>query len=299
MPVASPLVLCLDGATTVCSTALLRPDAERFERWEVVARRSARDGQGQAKVLLRQVDEMLSELDLGPEALGAIVVGTGPGTFTGVRITVATARALAFALRRPVLGVSTLAALTASALLEGWRTRLVVPIVDARRGQVFYGFYEREGDTLRGDCVWVRKQPFSVCDREDLSHRISARYADRAKGAEEEGPAILVVGESASLAPDLPPGMHMATAGVSAETLLIGQCYLKEPEGVLGGDVLGPWLEARLAAEAGFASAFGARSVGASGTPEAVKPLYVRAPDADIHITKMKDPWASSGTGAV
>jgi tRNA threonylcarbamoyl adenosine modification protein YeaZ len=239
---------------------------------------------------------MLLELGAGPEAVGALVVGIGPGTFTGVRITVATARALAFALARPVVGVSTLSALAAAAVGGGSQAELIVPIVDARRGQVFYGLYEREEGGSRGDCAWVRRQPFSVCDRAELSGRIGADRAVRSASAQCKEAAIVVVGESAALAPGLRIGMDMMETEVSAETLLLGQQYLKEPAEVLGGDALQPWLGAQLAGRERFSSN-SERSVGAPGTPEAVKPLYVRAPDADIHITKMRDPWASTGTG--
>src|SRR5207342_1453520 len=73
---------------------------------------------------------LLREARRSPLDLDAVVVGTGPGSFTGTRIGLAVARGLALSLDLPVAGVSTLAALAAGA--EG-----VVPVVDARRGEVF------------------------------------------------------------------------------------------------------------------------------------------------------------------
>ena len=110
------LVLTLDGSTAVCSAALLRlADASGAQpAWETVARRDEADGRAQARVLLRSIDEMLRETGSRASDLRAIVVGVGPGTFTGVRITVATARAAALALDIPVLGVSTLAGVAAA-----------------------------------------------------------------------------------------------------------------------------------------------------------------------------------------
>jgi len=119
--VPEPLVLALDGSTRACGAALLRlrPLATAGRQrpgacdWEVVATRTDVDGRGQARVLLQLVDKMLLQLRRSSADLGAVVVGTGPGTFTGVRITVATGRALGLALDVPVLGVSTLGALAA------------------------------------------------------------------------------------------------------------------------------------------------------------------------------------------
>ncbi len=72
---AEPLVLALDGSTRVCSAALLRIGEGRVQScrrseddWQVVARRAETDGRGQAKVLMRLVDEMLGEWDPGRAA---------------------------------------------------------------------------------------------------------------------------------------------------------------------------------------------------------------------------------------
>ena len=84
---------------------------------------------------------------------------------------------------------------------------------------------------------------------------------------------------------------------VAAEYLVAGQGRLLEPGALPQGARLGPWLggcwQGRRGSQAS-AEASGLRSpdeAGEVGTPESVKPIYVRSPDADIHITKMKDPW--------
>jgi tRNA threonylcarbamoyladenosine biosynthesis protein TsaB len=80
--------------------------------------------------VLEDVDALLRRGGVRPRQLEGIVVGTGPGSFTGIRMGIATARALSFALGVPVAGVSTLEALAAGA--PG-----ALPVIDARRREVF------------------------------------------------------------------------------------------------------------------------------------------------------------------
>jgi tRNA threonylcarbamoyl adenosine modification protein YeaZ len=269
------LVLALDGATRVCSAALLHPRvlAGTYEGpeslWEVVARRSHPDARGQGRILLRAVDDMLREIGGRPADIGAIVVGTGPGTFTGVRIAVATARALSLALSVPVAGVSTLSSLAAF-VTRDTAAHLLVPVVDARRGQVFFGLYKAAGDPKARR--WVRGAAFGVCDRKELGCTL--------------GGSTVVVAEDETLVGELPEGVEFVAAPVEAEYLVIGQRFLAEPRDFAQGSRLTPWLLEALV-------------TGAPVEPESVKPIYVRSPDADVHITKMKDPWAGgSGTQA-
>lgn len=314
MEVADRLVLALDGSTRACSAALLgrRAPAAAADSargagpradgagWEVVARRSEKDGRGQARVLLALVDEMLAEVGSGAGDLGAVVVGTGPGTFTGVRIAVATGRALALALAVPVLGVSTLAALAVSGALAvggaagpAGSPSLLVPVVDARRGQVFFGVYEAidetggtPGDEDASMRRWARQSAFGVCDRGELGTVLTR-------------PA-LVVAEDPALVSGLPAKAVLVTADVQAERLVVSQWLLEEPEEAPAGRRLEPWLSQVACGGAAGAGMWGleaeredAARPGDVGTPESVKPIYVRSPDADIHITKMRDPWAA------
>jgi tRNA threonylcarbamoyladenosine biosynthesis protein TsaB len=112
------LILAFDTATEVATSALVADG-------EVLGERVSR-----AVTLLEDVDELVESGGLRPDDLEALAVGIGPGSFTGVRIGLATARGLALALDLPVAGVSTLAVLAAGA--PG-----ATPVIDARRREVF------------------------------------------------------------------------------------------------------------------------------------------------------------------
>lgn len=93
-----------------------------------------------SETLLPMLEQLLKLLKLEPSELDAIAVSAGPGSFTGLRIGAATAKGLALALNKPVVRVSSLAALAYNLVHAG--DYIVCPIMDARRGQVYCAAYQ-------------------------------------------------------------------------------------------------------------------------------------------------------------
>ena len=127
-----PLILGFDTSAAHCAAAFLCGE-------RVVAARSEAMGQGQAERLMPMLEEMLAEAGAGWGDLAALGVGTGPGNFTGVRISVAAARGLAMALGIPAVGVTLFEALRVG------QDGPVLVVLDARRGQVHAQYFDIAG----------------------------------------------------------------------------------------------------------------------------------------------------------
>jgi len=130
-------LLGIDTSTSAASACVLRGDGAAFEVLPP-AERLLRPP-AQATELMPAVAEAMERAEVDWKDLDAIAVGVGPGTFTGLRIGVATARALATAAGLPLRRVSSLAALAA-----GIDSLVRLPLIDARRGEVFAALYEGE-----------------------------------------------------------------------------------------------------------------------------------------------------------
>jgi len=112
---------------------------------EVLVDRPSNVAGSYADTLLPVIDGMLDEAGIVKGDLDAIAVTRGPGSFTGVRIGVATAKGLAYGLDRPLYAVSTLEAMAAAMLFGRRDSDWAVPVLDARRGDLFAGVYRRAG----------------------------------------------------------------------------------------------------------------------------------------------------------
>jgi tRNA threonylcarbamoyladenosine biosynthesis protein TsaB len=138
-------ILALDTATEACSVALLSncgatlADAEIIGRYEEL-------GKSHAQQILGMVDSVLAEAQISLSALSAIAASIGPGSFTGVRISVAVAQGLAFGADLPVVPVTTLEALALRALRGD--ADAVLACLDARMSEVYWGCFT--GDSVRG-----------------------------------------------------------------------------------------------------------------------------------------------------
>lgn len=131
-------ILAVDTALGGCSAALLEGDTV-YRRFEMMAR-------GHAEALAPMVDAVMTEAGVGYADLDRLAVTTGPGTFTGQRIGLAFMRALKVAVHKPLIGVTSLAAMAAEALaaealsaeaLAAGGAQTAAVLHDARRGEVY------------------------------------------------------------------------------------------------------------------------------------------------------------------
>ena len=134
------IILCLETATTNCSVALFR-DTELLSLKE-----DNSAGYSHAEKLHLFIKEVLSESGLELDELDAVAISKGPGSYTGLRIGVSAAKGLCFSLGIPLISVPTLASLAASVDLNDG---LVVPMLDARRMEVYSAVFDAEGNELR------------------------------------------------------------------------------------------------------------------------------------------------------
>ena len=215
------LILVLDASTSVVAVALAK-DGEVRAEISISAR-------GASEALLPAVDAALSLAGEDLASVERLLVGVGPGTFTGIRIAAATARALSLGTGASLSKNSTLAALAAPALSCH---EDVLAVLDARRGQVFAQRFSKEAPTTEISCVrpedlWAEDAPLVVGDG-------AARYRDAlsALGPIPSGDSPLhrVTATGHVLSADLRP--------VGAEELV--PIYVREPDAEVRRD-LNPW----------------------------------------------------------
>ena len=130
----NPILLHIETATDVCSVALSRGE-------EIIGLKEEAGGNNHAKNLLPFVDEVLKQGSCKIANLNGVAVSIGPGSYTGLRIGVSTAKGIAYTAGIPVMAVSTLENIAqgAKTLWSGTSTETVqiVPMIDARRMEVF------------------------------------------------------------------------------------------------------------------------------------------------------------------
>ncbi len=140
---ADRTLLALETSTLTLSLAVIRVhDAGPAT---ALARRDVPPGPNHSKLLPPLIDEALREAGVELRALDGLAVGLGPGAFTGLRIALATGKGLAWAARVPLCGGSSLEAMALAAARLAPDAAAVVPLLDARKQEVYAGFYKPAG----------------------------------------------------------------------------------------------------------------------------------------------------------
>ena len=200
------MILAIDGASPALSVALASDDGEP------VAGVSWTSAQRQSAELMPRLLALLEEAGHGLDDVTAVAVGTGPGSFTGLRVAMALGKGLAFAGRRPIVGVPSLAAW----LVQVPAAAAAVARAGAREAYVL----AREEEAVR------------IVDRDQLSELVDGRsivapaeLADAfgLAGAEEPAAALAIAGLAVSRLRETPEGDDLAR---------LEPLYLRAPRGV-------------------------------------------------------------------
>lgn len=229
-------ILAIDTATRASTAALWVPPGEPLELRDDPGRG---DRPRHTTQLLPLVAGLLESCQVGWDEIDRIAVGVGPGTFTGLRVGIATARALAQAREIPLVGVCTLRSLAMNLIGAGGApAQAVLAVLDARRGEVFAAGWRS------GDWSGALLEP-AVLGPEALAAVASQLPATAIAIGEGAVEFRAVLEDSGVLVPEDDSELHKVTA--------INHCRL-------------------------------ARDIPAAGGPEDVRPLYLRAPDAEIAL---------------
>ena len=131
-------ILSIDSSSTCCTCSILEDN-------KLLGEIIYNDKKQHSIILLSQIDSLLENLNLDIANIDAFVVSEGPGSFTGLRIGLATAKGLAQGLNKPIVGVSTLDCLAYNiAFFDG----IICPIMDALRDNVYTSIYKFSGENL-------------------------------------------------------------------------------------------------------------------------------------------------------
>jgi len=144
-------LLFLETATQVCSVALADGD-------QLLALKESESANSHSSLLTTFIQEVISEAGMKLKDLDAIVVSKGPGSYTGLRIGVSTAKGLCYSLEKPLIAVNTLQSLAAgmkNKTMPDAENVLFCPMIDARRMEVYTAFFDADNKEIKATSAQI------------------------------------------------------------------------------------------------------------------------------------------------
>ena len=139
------MLLCIETSGKNCSVAL-------FEGLQLVSIREVHTEQfSHSENLHVFIEQVLKESNLHPKAIKAIAISAGPGSYTGLRIGVATAKGLCYGWDIPLIALPTLRILAEQVTYEFTDIEYIIPMIDARRMEVFTAVYSHDFSPILGE----------------------------------------------------------------------------------------------------------------------------------------------------
>ena len=154
-------ILAIDTSNQTLSIAVC-------ENQKILGSYTATVKRNHSLTLMPAIDYLMSQLNLAPTAIDRFVVAEGPGSYTGLRLGVTTAKTLAYTLKKELVGISSLQTLAANCVGQ---TGLVVPLFDARRKNVYAGAYRFV------DGVWQNELPDQHISLRELLEQFTEEIA--------------------------------------------------------------------------------------------------------------------------
>jgi tRNA threonylcarbamoyladenosine biosynthesis protein TsaB len=170
-------ILQIETATTVCSVALAKDG-------EVIDFKQLDERNIHAEIITLFIDELITGADLQYKDIDAVAVSSGPGSYTGLRIGVSTAKGLCFAIDKPLIAVETLAAMAQGIIAEGNvdNQTLLCPMIDARRMEVYTALFDAKGKVVKPTSAEIIDQDSFA---EQLQHNKILFFGDGAEKCRE------------------------------------------------------------------------------------------------------------------
>ncbi len=199
-------ILCLETSAAICSVAL-------SVNGEVVAVRESDSGRDHAGNIGIFADEILRANNMDSRDLDAVAVSLGPGSYTGLRIGVSFAKGLCYGLGIPLISVGSLASLvevasedyqTSILSVSDWNRALLIPMIDARRMEVYTRVFDSQGNALT-------PVEAKIIDADS--------FAEQRSKAQAEGFEIIIFGDGASKCCEILPDVRYVEVAPSARGL--------------------------------------------------------------------------------
>ena len=140
-----PLILNIETATNVCSVTLAKGK-------QIIANKISYEEKSHSELLTVFIEQIVKEQKISLKDLDAVSVSKGPGSYTGLRIGVSTAKGIAYGIDKPLIAISTLQTMAYQVIFEQKiedKNTLFCPMIDARRMEVYNAFYNLKGEQVR------------------------------------------------------------------------------------------------------------------------------------------------------
>lgn len=212
-------ILAIDTALQAASACVFEAGADAPEVAETIAM-----ARGHAEALLPLIDRVMARVEGGFPSLSRVAVTVGPGSFTGLRIGIAAARAIGLACNVPVVGVVTLAALAAPLILQQ-RPGLVVAAIDAHHGNIYVAAFGQDGRAVLSPRLMTIHEAVQALEPGPI-RLVGSGAPMLAVDASASGRSVELVGDGG--APDI---AFVARLGLLADPLVPARpLYLKAPD---------------------------------------------------------------------